>query len=213
MPDFLQEEIFRQFIYKDFLTDFHRTFTLPNFDRPQKHCHYTWEDDYYRKFMMDVLRTLEPRQEQKGAILLEENDEVSEVLLFFKGSLLALGFELNMKKILAFELTKLANSVGMYELTFNLRSEFFYKTLSVCSGFSIRRCNWQTIIRKHGYISDELKSKVEGSHMVTLKHARRLKQTAIEKLKGRKDLTNVKFLLPITQLDSDSIKLDKSEMR
>ena len=44
--------------------------------------------------MVDLMKSLEPRTEEKNVILMSENDEVNEVLFFDKGNYVV-GFELN----------------------------------------------------------------------------------------------------------------------
>ena len=58
------------------------------------HSYYTYFDDDYCEFMMQLLLFLEPRHEEKGAILFEENKEVDEIILFETG-IVHVGFELN----------------------------------------------------------------------------------------------------------------------
>jgi hypothetical protein len=46
---------------------------------------FSWNDEVYHNFMMDILRTLEPRQEDPNTYLFKELDDVNEVLFFNKG--------------------------------------------------------------------------------------------------------------------------------
>ena len=52
--------------------------------------------------MNELLINLEPRQFQKGKIIINELDEFTEVLFFNKGQI-AIGFNLNLKTIFSFK--------------------------------------------------------------------------------------------------------------
>lgn len=51
---------------------------------------------------------------------------------------------------------KKANVINAYACTFNLRSEFIYKTVTVCQGLFIRKKNWKTLLDEHYKIKDEM---------------------------------------------------------
>lgn len=55
---------------------------------------YTWQDMPYRDFMMQVLRSLEPRFYKKKTILVDELDEQLEIIFIDKGETL-IGYEIN----------------------------------------------------------------------------------------------------------------------
>ena len=154
----LLNSLYRDFIYHDFIRSFSRTFKFPNQDSEYKHAMYTWADDDYREFMLEVLTALEPRREENHRVLMYENEEVNEILFFNKGQYVV-GFELN--NVLYFMLKfKEQNLIGGYNITFNKRSLFVYKTTSVCEGFSIRRKNWKSIMANHPKITPIIQERI-----------------------------------------------------
>lgn len=46
----------------------------------------TIQDQLYRNFMFQVLLNLEPRREESGTILFDQNEEVTEMFFILKGS-------------------------------------------------------------------------------------------------------------------------------
>ena len=76
---------------------------------------------------MQMLLGLEPRCEERGSILLEENQEVDEVTMFETGTI-AVGFELNKQKYFVLRLQQHNMiAVGGYCLTHDIRSEYVWK--------------------------------------------------------------------------------------
>jgi hypothetical protein len=67
----------------------------------RRFCFYNWDDQYYRDFMVTLLRNLEPRREESEVILFHELDDVTEILFMNKGQV-DMGFELNRKKYFVF---------------------------------------------------------------------------------------------------------------
>jgi hypothetical protein len=76
--------------------------------------------------MEALLNCLEPRREDKNVIIHEELDEVNEVI-FFENGMMDVGFDLNRNKtyVIRIESNIL---VGGYNVTFNKRTKFVYKT-------------------------------------------------------------------------------------
>ena len=61
MPVFLQQYLLQGYMHSQFLRVFNKMFSFPNYDSKNKHAHYTWESDIYRRYMYDLLMFLEPR--------------------------------------------------------------------------------------------------------------------------------------------------------
>jgi hypothetical protein len=91
-------------------------------------------------FMFDMLRSLEPRKEERMTIIQEQNDEVNEVLFFVEGSYAA-GFVINREKrfCMKFQNPKNSNVINAYGCTYNKRSDWIYTTITICKGFSIKK--------------------------------------------------------------------------
>lgn len=124
-----------------------------------EYAYYGWNDQPYVDFMFDVLKYLEPRREEAKTIICGQNEEVNEVLFFDFGTY-AVGFEMNTIPTWAMKF-KESNVINAYACTFNMRSEWIYKTITVCSGFSIRRVNWKSLLKTHTKIVDELIDQVK----------------------------------------------------
>ena len=101
---------------------------------------FSWQDQVYRDFMTDVLRSLNPRQEGTGVMLLEEMDEVAE-LIFVQTGEVAIGYTINKQRYLAAKWKGML-VVGAYNVTFYQRAYFFYKTTSPIQGYSIYKHAW-----------------------------------------------------------------------
>lgn len=110
-------------------------------------AYYTWNDQQYREFMLQVLTHLEPRFEKKHTILIDELDEINEILFFSKGQVVV-GYEINKQRWYCMRYIDRC-VVGAYGLTFNQRSAFIYTALTNCHGYSIRKINWLKLLRVH----------------------------------------------------------------
>lgn len=146
LPLDVKIKLVKDFIHSDFLNKFKKTFVFPNNDITNekiKHARYGWNDEPYYMFMFDVLRALAVRREDRLSVLQEQNDEVLEVLFFSKGSYAA-GFVLNRspKFCMKFTNPKNSNVINAFACTYHLRSDWIYKTITVCEGFSIRKRDW-----------------------------------------------------------------------
>ena len=105
---------------------------------------FTWNDQQYREFMMEILTNLEPRMEKKGHILFEELEEVCEVI-FVSNGWVDIGYEINKQKKYIIR-DKDSIMVGAYNCCHNMRTMFIYKCQTDCSGYSIRKSNWNSIM-------------------------------------------------------------------
>lgn len=106
LPDDIRCQLFSQFIYSDFLESFkeifdlekHREYKTDPIDPSKKMVtyitRYSWNDDQYSGFMIQLMLALEPRREESGNVIMLENEEWHEIFFFVKGSF-AIGFELD----------------------------------------------------------------------------------------------------------------------
>jgi len=67
--------------------------------------------------MMEILRSLEPIEENENYYLLQELEEVNQVLFFNSGTY-EIGYDLNGEEFFKI-LYKNSNVIGAYEITFN----------------------------------------------------------------------------------------------
>ena len=129
--------MYKDFLFKDFLENYKRTFCFRDYDNIDQPAFFTWESSMYSNFMFDLLRVLEPRIQQKNEIIFNELDEVNEVIFFMSGAV-DIGFEINRKQAYVLRIDN-NMLIGAYNVAYNKRSKFIYKTYKDCSGFSIRR--------------------------------------------------------------------------
>ena len=130
LPEEVRQMIYQEFMFKEFLWTYRRTFTFPNKYNENQPSFYTWNHQVYRNFMIDMLRNLEPRREAANVVIYDELDEVNEVIFINQGTY-EIGFEMN--RIQTFVLRfKDSNVIGAYGVTFNKRTLFLYKTVTAC---------------------------------------------------------------------------------
>ena len=97
IPEWLQDSIYEQFLYQEFMKTFKKYFLFQKKYTNVKYNFYSWKDPVFRDFMTTILTHLEPRYEEEDQVLLYELDDVSEILFFTKGAV-DIGFEINGKK-------------------------------------------------------------------------------------------------------------------
>lgn len=90
LPDQVQNKLYQSFLFRNFLNVFRDTFKIPkdeakNSVRSGMLPHYTWQDQIYRDFMMQILQKLEPRLMAKNQMIFEELDDINEIIFVQKG--------------------------------------------------------------------------------------------------------------------------------
>lgn len=93
IPAQVVDSIYADFLFRDFLQQYRKFFQIPK-QSVNLHSRYTWFDDSYRFFMLEILKNLEPRFEEKDTILIEELDEVNEIIFLEKG-IFEVGYSVN----------------------------------------------------------------------------------------------------------------------
>lgn len=93
IPTQVVDSIYADFLFRDFLGQYRKFFQIPKLTA-NMHSRYTWFDDSYRFFMLEILKNLEPRFEEKDTILIEELDEVNEIIFLEKG-IFEVGYSVN----------------------------------------------------------------------------------------------------------------------
>jgi len=142
----VQIQIFRKFLFQDFLIEFRRIFrirkyqfnpfaafkkdksqsafperetsveTSPNWHRFREYPFFDWNNQNYETFMIQILRSLEVRSFKRREIILEELQEVTEIL-FVQTGRYDIGYEIN--KVLKFRLQFGPRSIiGGFNLVF-----------------------------------------------------------------------------------------------
>ena len=138
LPQYVQDNLLNEFLYKDFLVDYKSsTFYYPKVNSKVKHCCFSYDDASYREFMFKILCNLEPINYEESTILFEELDEFNSVIFLQKKAFFKVGFLLNKKPIYKIRLN--VHEVGAYGITFDQKSSFIYKTYGPCEAFFIRK--------------------------------------------------------------------------
>ena len=117
---------------------------------------YSWEDQVYRDFMIGMISMLEPRFEQKGAVIYEALQETSELYFIMNGAI-DIGFELN-KKIKNYLRLQKGHMVGAFNCTFNKKTLYTYTVKQDLTAFVIRKDGWKHLIQNKDWseLTDKL---------------------------------------------------------
>jgi hypothetical protein len=136
LPKQTRNEIKVRYLHKHFINGFQNFFRIYSC----RHLRfYTFHDEKFLNFMIEVLDFLEPRFVAKKTIIVNEAEEQNEIFFVEKGQV-AVGYEIN--KIRKYCLLYKDHFViGSFATVFNCTSEFIYTTIKDCSGFMIRQSN------------------------------------------------------------------------
>lgn len=77
LPESIQIEIFKGFLFKPFISCFKKQFEIQK--NSNLHSVYKWEDTNFAQFMIALMKTLEPRRYQHGEVIHGELEEVLEI--------------------------------------------------------------------------------------------------------------------------------------
>ena len=146
------------FLFKEFLQSYRKFFIFEKRDRFLKCNFYSWEDQLYSSFMKEFLTELEPRCIENNTTLYDELEEITEIYFFPKGQVI-IGFGINRKKQFVLR-HKNDVIVADHGCTFNIKSQFIYKTQSQCTGFAIRKQSWQKLLSKYPEIAFQIKQMI-----------------------------------------------------
>ena len=72
LPDATKETMYVEFLWDRFIKVHHATFGNLYKKSENKFSFYTWQDEQYRSFMLEVLQALEPRIEPANTIIFDE---------------------------------------------------------------------------------------------------------------------------------------------
>lgn len=155
LPHEIRQKIYSDFLFKNFLTAFRRYFSLPNLQSPHRQSFYTWQHSEYQAFMITILQSLEPIRFAARTLIFNELDDVNEVVFIEKG-LYDIGYEINKKNI--FKLRQPNKSViGSFEVCFDKRMLFIFKTFHECRGYLIRKQNFRSLEKEFPDLFHSLK--------------------------------------------------------
>ena len=128
---------------------------------------YTWSDEIYRDFMINLLLNLEPYMENKNVEIIKELEEFSQIIFIQKGKV-AVGFDVNYQRRYCL-MFKDRCIIGGYGLTWNQRAAFNYTSFTFVSGFFIRKKNWEDILQFAPKIVTTMKQNILMEYMSKIK--------------------------------------------
>lgn len=209
LPLTVQKQIFTDFLFYDFIVQFKKYFCIENTSSVHKYSFFTLKDQLYGTFIVRLLNQLEPRLEHTGTLLLNELATVDEVIFFTKGTYLV-GFEINNVKMFKLEFKQhAAKPIGDYEITFNQKSKFLYRTETICEGFFIRKSNWIEVLDEVPLLSEKFKENIKKSFEKLLFKLHLLQGVEIQKLKHKGE-DRLKYL-PLVEDLRDFLREDSDD--
>mmetsp|Transcript_35740 Transcript_35740/g.26547 ORF Transcript_35740/g.26547 Transcript_35740/m.26547 type:complete len:97 (-) Transcript_35740:490-780(-) len=85
LPKSIRRNIFKDFLFSDFIFNFRQFFAIPKKIEGKKTITYSWEDDKFQSFMIKVLQSLEPRFVTNKEYIYRENEDVEEIFFVMSG--------------------------------------------------------------------------------------------------------------------------------
>ena len=132
-----------------------------------KQLFYTWTDQSFRDFMMQLLTNLEPYQEFAQTVIVSELQEYNEIIFVQKGKL-QIGFEINKQKKYCIQQND-RSIIGAYGVTWNYRAQYIYFASTIVQGFFIRKRNWIEILDNGGEVIPVLKKNILLDYLTKIK--------------------------------------------
>ena len=172
LPDHVQNKLYQSFLFRKFLDVFRDTFKIPKLSEEtiisgKTIPYYTWQDQIYRDFMMQILQKLEPRYMSKNQMIFEELDDINEIIFVQQGQV-DIGYEVNKKKKFVIRYIN-KTLIGAFNCTFNIRAIFCYLAKTVCEGFMIRKVDWMQILRESPVIGEVVRGNVRKDYQANIK--------------------------------------------
>ena len=142
--------------------------------------------------MMNVMQALEPIETEPNILIVGELDEFTEVLFYMTGSY-NIGFTVN--RVHKFPLRYGGcRVIGAYNVSYNKRSMFAYKTYERCQGYFVRKSNWLRIMaeEEYQYLVELFKQNAREEYFSTIKsRLLECKEFELRKLSDRADFDTV----------------------
>ncbi|CDW76967.1 cation channel family protein [Stylonychia lemnae] len=194
LPKQIRINIFREFLFKNFLYQFRSYFTIERDpselndsmsledSKVQKLKFYNWNDTQYAQFMMNIMQNLEPRKYQRNDLILYDLEEVDEVIYVCSGQY-GVGYQLNNQEYIAVKIGQ-KSVIGDHSVVFRKRSEFMYRALGEMDCYGLRKNRLYTIFDKYKEFSAKMKKNISSRYQdVIRKNVLEHKQKTIEKIK------------------------------
>ena len=101
------------------------------------------QDEEYRDFILSILNVLEPRFEEIGSIIIDENEVVLEMIFIISGQV-DIGFMIDRDFIASVQFAQ-GRVFGAYEMFNSKKSKFQYKCKTRMEGYFIRKSNFMNL--------------------------------------------------------------------
>ena len=121
---------------------------------------------------MKLLRSLEPVQERSQVTLIYELEDVNEVTFWMQG-IYQIGYHFNGEDYFKI-FYRNSNVIGAYNVSYNVKSEYIYRTVSQCNGFFVRKKAWHNILKNHDQMAHIFKAKIARDYEIKVSRVLRL---------------------------------------
>ena len=122
--------------------------------------------------MMKLLRSLEPVQARSQVTLIYELEDVNEVTFWMQG-IYQIGYHFNGEDHFKI-FYRNSNVIGAYNVSYNVKSEYIYRTVSQCHGFFVRKRAWYNILKNHDQMARIFKAKIARDYEIKVSSVLRL---------------------------------------
>jgi len=166
LPPDTQQKLYSEFLFKRFIANFKPFFEFtrePPARSKRRFTFYSWKDAHYQNFMIEMLKQLEPVQIPSRETIHYELDEVNEILFIERGDY-NIGYEINKQEQFRLRLGE-KSVIGAFEICFNKRQIFIYRTQTECEGFLIRKARWKDLMDSFPEFFSIIKKKVLREHI------------------------------------------------
>lgn len=190
LPHEVQDRLLCGYLFTDFLQTFRSFFSLKRdskfgggiyqHNKLRIASIYTWSHRFYRDFMVDLMRMLEPWFHLGRQTIKSELDQFGELIFVIQG-VVALGFEINKTYSMC---KKFENNcvIGAYGLTFNQRAAYSYRAVTYCKGYFVRKAKWRDLLEDNPEIAVVLKHHILLDYLMNVRAKVELKKKNMKKL-------------------------------
>lgn len=85
LPHHIQMKLIRDYLLNDFFKKFHRYFHIQRSWSRSMKAFYTWDDDIYCNFILQIVHALKPRYCESGQLVISQQNGIEEAIFIMKG--------------------------------------------------------------------------------------------------------------------------------
>ena len=204
LPNHIQTDIHRHFLFADFLYMFRVHFKFQKEEigsgRPDFDNEYDWQDTQYSQFMINLLQQLEPRFYSAQEYIFEEDDEVNEQIYVIsqpslkqkdKTGKYCIGFSDQKQRYFHVKLGH-KTIIGGYENLFGYKSEFFYKALHHIDAYGLRKDKLKPIMDKYPEFKKQIRAYMVNFYYRIIKRPMlEFKRNILSQVRKRQDMDKI----------------------